>query len=72
MSGHGRTKARSVQEYAAKRGLLRHLGAALLTAYNPYTTGVGFAGTDLLVVALWGVGGLAFALWRFSWLPLSR
>jgi ABC-2 type transport system permease protein len=51
---------------------VRHLDAALLTAYNPYTTGAGFAGTDLLVVALWGVGGLAFALWRFSWLPLSR
>lgn len=51
---------------------VRHLAAALLTAYDPYTTGAGFAGTDLLVVALWGVGGLAFALWRFSWLPLSR
>jgi ABC-2 type transport system permease protein len=51
---------------------VRHLGAALLTAYNPNTTGAGFAGTDLLVVGLWGVGGLAFALWRFSWLPLSR
>ncbi|MGO8958361.1 MAG: ABC transporter permease [Streptosporangiaceae bacterium] len=51
---------------------VRHLAAALLTAYNPHTTGAGFAGTDLLVVALWGVGGLAFALWRFSWLPRSR
>ncbi len=51
---------------------VRHLDAALLTAYNPHTTGAGFAGTDLLIVALWGVGGLAFALWRFSWLPLSR
>ena len=51
---------------------VRHLAAALLTAYNPHTTGAGFAGTDLLVVALWGVGGLVFALWKFSWVPLSR
>jgi ABC-2 type transport system permease protein len=51
---------------------VRHLDAALLTAYDPYTTGAGIAGTDLLVVALWGIAGLAFALWRFSWLPLSR
>ena len=51
---------------------VRHLAAALLTAYNPHTTGAGFAGTDLLVVALWGVAGLVIALWRFSWVPLSR
>lgn len=51
---------------------VRHLAAALLAAYNPHTTGTGFAGTDLLVVALWGAGGLAIALWRFSWVPLSR
>ena len=51
---------------------VRHLAAALLTAYNPHTTGAGFAGGDLLVVALWGVGGLMVALWRFSWVPLNR
>ena len=51
---------------------VRHLAAALLTAYNPYTTGAGFAGYDLLVVALWGLAGLVIALWRFSWVPLSR
>jgi ABC-2 type transport system permease protein len=51
---------------------VRHLAAALLTAYNPHTTGAGFAGTDLLVVALWGIAGLVIALWRFSWVPLSR
>ncbi len=51
---------------------VRHLAAALLTAYNPHTAGAGFAGWDLLVVALWGIGGLAVALWRFSWVPLSR
>ena len=51
---------------------VRHLAAALLTAYNPYTTGAGFAWGDLLIVALWGIAGLAIALWRFSWVPLSR
>jgi ABC-2 type transport system permease protein len=51
---------------------VRHLAAALLTAYNPHTTGAGFAWGDLLIVALWGIAGLAIALWRFSWVPLSR
>src|SRR5581483_3301828 len=43
---------------------VRHLAAALLTAYNPYTSGSGFAGTDLLVLAAWGLGGLIVALRR--------
>jgi ABC-2 type transport system permease protein len=51
---------------------VRHLAAALLTAYNPHTRGAGFAGTDLLVVAAWGAAGLVIALRRFSWLPLGR
>ncbi|MEU8510879.1 ABC transporter permease [Kitasatospora sp. NPDC048722] len=48
---------------------VRHLVEALLTAYNPHTTGAGFAGTDLLIVAAWGAAGLVVALRRFSWLP---
>ena len=51
---------------------VRHLASALLTAYNPHTTGLGFAGKDLLIVAAWGVGGLLIALRRFSWMPLGR
>ena len=51
---------------------VRHLANALLTAYNPHTTGLGFAGPDLLIVAAWGVAGLLIALRRFSWLPLGR
>jgi ABC-2 type transport system permease protein len=51
---------------------VRHLAAALLTAYNPHTTGAGFAPLDLIVVAAWGVAGLVIALRRFSWLPLGR
>jgi ABC-2 type transport system permease protein len=48
---------------------VRHLASALLVAYNPHTTGAGFAAGDLLVVAAWGAAGLAVALRRFSWLP---
>jgi ABC-2 type transport system permease protein len=51
---------------------VRHLAAALLAAYNPHTTGAGFAPTDLLIVAAWGAAGLALAIRRFSWLPVSR
>jgi ABC-2 type transport system permease protein len=50
---------------------VRHLAAALLAAYNPHTAGSAFAGTDLLILAAWGVGGLLVALRRFSWLPRS-
>ena len=51
---------------------VRHLASALLAAYNPHTTGLGFAGLDLLIVAAWGVAGLLIAIRKFSWLPLGR
>ena len=51
---------------------VRHLANALLTAYNPHTTGLGFAGRDLLIVAAWGVAGLLIALRKFNWLPRGR
>ena len=51
---------------------VRHLASALLTAYNPHTTGLGFAGTDLLIVAAWGAAGFLIAVRTFSWLPLGR
>ena len=51
---------------------IRHLANALLTAYNPHTTGLGFAGTDLLIVAAWGAAGFLIAVRTFSWLPLGR
>jgi ABC-2 type transport system permease protein len=50
---------------------VRHLAAALLTAYNPHTHGAGLAPRDLLIIAAWGAGGLLVALRRFSWLPLG-
>lgn len=51
---------------------VRHLAAALLTAYNPHTSGAGFAVTDLLIVVAWGIGGLVVALLKFSWAPQRR
>jgi ABC-2 type transport system permease protein len=48
-----------------------HLNNALFKAFDPATTGSGIAGTDLLVLAAWGVFGLIIALWRFSWSPHS-
>jgi ABC-2 type transport system permease protein len=51
---------------------VRHLAAALLTAYNPHTHGAGLAAGDLLAVAAWGAAGLAIAVRRFRWLPTGR
>ena len=51
---------------------VRHLADAILVAYNPHTTGLGFAGLDLLIVAAWGAAGFLVALRTFSWLPLGR
>jgi|HubBroStandDraft_1064217.scaffolds.fasta_scaffold10336_2 ABC-2 type transport system permease protein len=48
---------------------IRHLQNALLTAYNPHTSGAGFAATDLAVLGGWALAGLAIALWRFRWVP---
>jgi ABC-2 type transport system permease protein len=48
-----------------------HLDNILFKAFNPATRGSGIAGHDLLILAIWGVGGLLVALWRFSWSPLA-
>ena len=45
------------------------LAAALLEAYNPYTTGSGLNWGYLAILAAWGVAGLIVAVRRFSWLP---
>ncbi|MGH2755297.1 MAG: ABC transporter permease [Actinomycetota bacterium] len=42
---------------------------AVADAFNPLTTGAGFAWADLGVVALWGVAGVALAIRFFSWEP---
>jgi ABC-2 type transport system permease protein len=48
---------------------ISHLDSALFKAVDPATTGSGIAGGDLLILAIWGVAGLAVGLWRFSWSP---
>ncbi len=48
---------------------VRHFADALLGVYNPATSGPAFAWGDLLVLALWGIGGLVVALRFFSWEP---
>jgi len=50
---------------------VRHFQQALLAAYNPYSSGSGFAGRDLLIMAAWGIAGLVVAVLRFRWTPQS-
>ncbi len=45
------------------------LAAALLTAYNPHTTGSGLNWGYLAILAAWGAAGLIIAVRRFNWLP---
>jgi len=46
---------------------VRHLAAALLTAYSPATTGAGFAWRDLAVVGAWGLASFVVGLRLFRW-----
>jgi ABC-2 type transport system permease protein len=46
----------------------RHLDLALAHAENA-RSGLGFTGTDLLVLAAWGIASLIIAAWRFRWEP---
>jgi ABC-2 type transport system permease protein len=45
------------------------LVAALLSAYNPHTTGSGLSFGDLAVLLVWGVAGFVVAARRFRWVP---
>jgi ABC-2 type transport system permease protein len=51
---------------------VRPFQQALLAAYNPYSSGSGFAGRDLLIMAAWGTAALLIAIRRFRWTPQSR
>ena len=51
---------------------VRHFQQALLAAYNPYSSGSGFVGRDLVIMAAWAVAGLLVAILRFRWTPQSR
>ncbi len=48
---------------------IRPFFEALLTGFDPATQGAGFEFAHLLVVALWGVAGLAIAARTFAWAP---
>lgn len=48
---------------------IRHFFQALLTAFDPQTTGAGFEWVHLGVVAAWGVAGLLLAVRFFRWAP---
>jgi ABC-2 type transport system permease protein len=50
---------------------VQHLAAGLRHAFDPATRGVGIPWSDLGVLALWGVVGLAVALRRFVWTPVA-
>ncbi len=50
---------------------VQHLADGLHHAYDPAVTGVGIVWTDLGVLALWAAAGLAIAIWRFQWTPVS-
>lgn len=46
-----------------------HFSQAMLRAFSPFVTGGGFSGTDLIVMAVWGLGGLVLATRFFRWEP---
>ena len=48
---------------------VRHLFQALLTAFDPATTGLGLAWGHLAVLAAWGVAGGLIAVKTFRWTP---
>lgn len=48
---------------------VKHLSAALMTAFNPFEHGSGFAPMDLLWLVGWLVAGLVLAGRFFSWEP---
>jgi ABC-2 type transport system permease protein len=50
---------------------VQHLADGLHHAFDPATHGAGFVWPDIGILALWAVGGLAVALWRFTWTPVA-
>ncbi len=54
---------------------IRHFVNAVFTAFDPrlpHGLTAGFAGRDLLILALWAVGAAIFAVRRFRWEPGRR
>lgn len=50
---------------------LKPLADALIAAFDPATSGLGLAWTDLAVVALWGVAAALLAARTFRWSPVG-
>ncbi len=50
---------------------VQHLADGLHHAFDPATHGTGIVWSDLGVLALWAIGGLAVALIRFTWTPAA-
>ena len=48
---------------------VRHFSTAMQHAFNPFETGTGFRGTDLMIMGIWGVAGLILAIRYFRWEP---
>ncbi len=48
---------------------VKHLFEALLTAFNPATSGAGIELDHLAMLSLWGVVGLVLAVRTFAWAP---
>ena len=48
---------------------VRHFADAMMTIYDPRTTGAGFSAEHLAWIAGWGLVGLGVAVWRFNWEP---
>lgn len=50
---------------------VKHLYEALLTAFDPNTTGAGIEVLNLTLLAAWGAVGLVLAIRTFRWAPRS-
>jgi ABC-2 type transport system permease protein len=48
---------------------VQHLVSALHTSFLPGASATSVAWSDLLVIVVWGLAGLALALTRFNWSP---
>jgi ABC-2 type transport system permease protein len=51
---------------------IKHLVDAVFTVFDPTNHGSRLAGTDLAVLALWGIGSLIVAARFFRWTPTNR
>ncbi len=48
---------------------VRHLFNAMLAAFDPSATGLGFSPWSLFVLVLWGMFGAVMAVWKFRYTP---